>query len=369
MDALNLESPAWSWPRIRLRWALLAGLFFFLNALRLALTVALDLKASGSTTPWQEPLVWELTSGFLVWAMVPLAQAAALNAPWKRVRWGRFTAIHLGAAALFWVLHVAGMWTLRTAVYRVAGWGAYDYGDILFRAPMEGLKDLIAFAAFATLFHVLAQRRRRVEQELASAQLESDLREARLQALSAQLDPHFLFNALNTLSAVMYEDLGKADRLLGDLGQMLRDGLEAGGATWSLGRELHHLAHYLAFVDARFGDRVRVEQVIAAGLGSFEVPRFALQRLVENALKHNESEAGRQLCIAVEAWQEGESVRLSVRDDGVGFAATEVPGLGLGNLRHSLELLHGGQASLEVRKPKEGGAEVVLKLPMETAYG
>ena len=225
MESLKEQSPVWLWPQIKFRWAMLAGAFFFLNALRLALTVALDLKASGSPTPWQEPMVWELTSALVVWAMLPLAQIAALNAPWKRVRWGRFIAIHIGAAAIFWALHVAGMWSLRSVVYRMAGWGAYNYGDMVFRAPMEGLKDLMSFAAFAALFHALDIRRGRQERELEAARLESELREARLQALSAQLDPHFLFNALNTLSAVMYEDLSKADRLLGDLGQMLRDGL------------------------------------------------------------------------------------------------------------------------------------------------
>ncbi|MBK8727796.1 MAG: histidine kinase [Holophagaceae bacterium] len=130
------------------------------------------------------------------------------------------------------------MWALRTVVYRLAGWGAYDYGNLAFRAPMEGLKDLIGFAALAALFHVVEIRRRRSGGERRRALLESELRKARLQALSAQLDPHFLFNALNTLSSVMYEDLAKADRLLGDLGLMLRDGLEAGGATWTLDREL-----------------------------------------------------------------------------------------------------------------------------------
>jgi hypothetical protein len=369
MDANSEQTPAWRWPTIRLRWALLAGAFFFLNALRLALTVALDLRASGSRTPWQEPLVWELTSGFLVWAMLPLAQAAALNAPWKRSAWGRFIGIHLAATALFWVLHVAGMWSLRTVVYRLAGWGAYDYGDILYRAPMEGLKDILGFAGLAASFHVVEIRRQRQERELAAARLESELREARLQALSAQLDPHFLFNALNTLSAVMYEDLAKADRLLGDLGQMLRDGLESGGASWTLDRELSHLDHYLAFVEARFGERVKVERSIAAGLGGFEVPRFALQRLVENALKHNGDAVGRSLHISVDARIDGEVIRLVVADDGVGFREADAQGLGLENLRRSLELMHEARAGFAAGNRAGGGAEVVLRLPREARHG
>jgi LytS/YehU family sensor histidine kinase len=285
------------------------------------------------------------------------------------VSWSRFVGIHLAATAVFWVLHVAGMWSLRMGVYHLAGWGAYDYGDMVFRAPMEGLKDFMSFAAFAAVFHIVDIRRRRQERDLASAQLESELREARLQALSAQLDPHFLFNALNTLSAVMFDDLAKADRLLGDLGQMLRDGLEAGGSTWNLDRELAYLAHYLAFVEARFGDRVRVELVIAEGIGSVPVPRFALQRLVENALKHNESQAGQFLHIRVEGRREGGSMRLAVQDDGTGFADADTSGLGLDNLRRSLELLYGSRSSLDAHNRDGGGAEVVLILPTEASHG
>ncbi len=369
METFREQSPPWRWPTIQLRWALMSGAFFFLNALRLALTVALDLKASGSPTPWQEPLVWELTSALVVWAMLPLTQIAALNAPWRRTGWGRFLAVHLGAALLFWILHVAGMWSLRTVVYRLAGWGAYDYGNIAFRAPMEGLKDLIGFAALAALFHVVEIRRRRSEGELAAARLESELREARLQALSAQLDPHFLFNALNTLSSVMYEDLAKADRLLGDLGLMLRDGLESGGSTWTLDRELAYLDHYLAFVEARFGDRVQVTRTIAPGLGRLSVPRFALQRLVENALKHNEDAVGRSLQVTVSVQADGAMARLSVTDDGTGFRDAQPMGIGLDNLRRSLDLLHDSRASLQIGNRPGGGAEVVILLPREAGHG
>jgi LytS/YehU family sensor histidine kinase len=261
------------------------------------------------------------------------------------------------------------LWSLRTAIYRLAGWGAYDYGDIVFRAPMEGLKDAAAFAALAGIFHVVDIRRQRQARELAAARLETELREARLQILSGQLDPHFLFNALNTLSAVMYEDLARADRLLGDLGQMLRNGLDAGSAVWTLDQELAHLAHYLAFVEARFGDRIRVSQAIEPGLGALPLPRFALQRLVENALKHNEDTAGRILHISVAARWDGASACLFVTDDGAGFQGGEATGLGLDNLRRSLALLHGDRARLDAANRPEGGAEVSIMLPLEASRG
>jgi LytS/YehU family sensor histidine kinase len=161
----------------------------------------------------------------------------------------------------------------------------------------------------------------------------------------------------------MYEDLAKADRLLGDLGAMLRDGLAAEGPTWPLEGELAHLAHYLAFVEARFGDRVAVDLRVQAGLGGLEVPRFALQRLVENALKHNADAVGRVLRVTVEARREAGAVRLTVSDDGAGFAPGAKDGVGLENLRRSLDLLHDARARLETGNGPGGGAVVAMTLP------
>jgi LytS/YehU family sensor histidine kinase len=232
---------------------------------------------------------------------------------------------------------------------------------------MEGFKDVITFSVLALLFHFLEARQLRQARDMAAAHLETELREARLQALSAQLDPHFLFNALNTLSALMYEDLPKTDQLITALGQMLRDGLQAEGPTWSMDQELEHLQHYLAFAEARFGDRLQVEQAIDAGLGKVPVPRFSLQRLVENALKHNEGTPGRVLHVQVEARQDAGLAYLSVMDDGIGFIPEKTGGVGLDNLRRSLALLHGDRGQLQLDNAPTGGARVTLSLPVEAS--
>lgn len=359
----------WRWPRITGRWAALTGAFFLLNALWRGAMVNFDLQGSGAHVPWPEPYVWELTSGLFVWALVPLIQTVVLNAPWRQVPWARFAALHLVGGLAFWLLHVAGLWGSRMLIYRSVGWGTYHYGDLLPRILGEGGKDLFSFGVLAALLHMVALRQARQARELALSRLESELREARLQALAAQLDPHFLFNALNTLSAVMYEDVPKADSLISDLGLMLRDTLQADGPTWSLERERVYLEHYLAFVRARFGDRVQVDLDLAPGLGATPVPRFALQRLVENALKHNEAEAGRMLHIRVSARREGRNLRLGVVDDGVGFPSGAEPGVGLANLARSLELLHGGDARLEAVNGEGGGACVTLEVPLEPSRG
>ena len=360
-DAATLS--AWTWPRIRGRWAAWTGAFFLVNALWRAMVVVLDLRASGIGTPWPEPFLWELTSGLVVWLLLPLVQAVVLNAPWGG-RWPRFVALHLSGSLVFWLLHVAGLWGLRLVLYPLLGWGAYRYGEVLPRVLMEGGKDVLAFATLAAVFHVIEARRARQARELATARLEAELKEARLQALAAQLDPHFLFNALNTLSSVMYEDLDKADRLFAALGQMLRDTLEASGPTWTLARERAHLDAFLAFAEARFGDRLRVTQAWDPGLADLPVPRLALQRLVENALKHNADIAGRVLSLRVEARREVEAGLLRVTDDGVGFGAEAEEGVGLSNLRRSLSLLHGDRARLEIGAVPGGGARVTLLLPM-----
>ena len=364
----DAPAPTWQWPRLRGRWVFWTGAFFLLNALWRALVVVLDLRASGNGTPWPEPFLWELTSGVVVWLLIPLVQVVVLNAPW-RDRGLRFLALHLGGAVAFWLLHVAGLWSLRLVLYPRLGWGAYHYGEILPRVLMEGGKDLFTFATFAAVLHALEARRARQARELATARLETELREARLQALAAQLDPHFLFNALNTLSSVMYEDLGKADRLFAALGQMLRDTLEASGPTWTLARERAHLDAFLAFAEARFGDRLRVVQAWDPGLGDLMVPRLVLQRLVENALKHNAEAAGRVLALEVEARRRGADLWLRVADDGAGFAPGSEEGVGLSNLRRSLGLLHGDRARLDLDSAPGGGARITLLLPAEPRHG
>lgn len=363
------EPSTWRWPQLRLHWVVMTLVLLLANGVWRAVTVNLDLRASGFPTPFEKPLVWELTSALVVWALLPMIQTVALNAPRKRTQWARFLGLHLGGCLLFWGMHVAGMWILRIWIYRAAGWGFYDYGQMVYRVPMEGFKDVITFSVLALLFHLLEIRRARQVREMAAAHLATELREARLQALSAQLDPHFLFNALNTLSALMYEDLAKADHLITALGQMLRDGLQAEGPTWPLDRELEHLQHYLAFAEARFGDRLQVEQAIEAGLGSLPVPRFALQRLVENALKHNEGTPGRVLHVRVEVRREEGLTRLSVADDGVGFLNGSSGGVGLDNLRRCLALLHGDRGVLEAGDTSEGGAQVSFRLPSEAVHG
>jgi LytS/YehU family sensor histidine kinase len=294
--------------------------------------------------------------------------ACAFNAPVPAGRWGRFITIHLGGWIVYWALKAFLMLTPRFLLYRAFGWGTYSYMDWPAHLAMEAMKDLLSYGLIAFAFLMWWMWRDREAKQLRQAQLEAELRDAQLRQLTGQLDPHFLFNALNTVSAVMYEDLGRTDALLADLGQLLRAGLERRGPTWSLQEEAAHLQRYGALLLARFGDRLSLALDLDAAPGAAPVPRFALQRLVENAVKHNQDRT-EPLAVRVSAKAEGGRLQLEVVDDGAGFrdpaAALVGEGHGLRGLAEVLRLLHGGAATLELGEAPGGGARVRLALPLE----
>lgn len=365
----------WRWPVIRARPALVLLGFGVAFGLWQGSTVWLAQRADDSTVPWTRPFLWELTGALAAFPLLPILQTAFLNAPSLRevVRgrgalWGLFLGIHLGAFLLYTSLHILLMAGSRHLLYALLGWGTYDYGRLGFRMPMELQKDLIVYVLAITGLTFHGAWKERQEKALREAQLEGQLKAAQLRALMGQLNPHFLFNALNTISSVMYEDLAKTDRLLSDLGLLLRESLEHGtGPTWPLGDERRHTERFLALMQARFGERLRVRWELEPGLEPLPVPRFALQLLVENALKHNQEQLS-GLEVRLRARREGGTLLLEVEDTGRGFAhpssAQHGSGIGLSGLRQALELLHGPEGHLELGAGPEGGARVRIQLPV-----
>ncbi len=165
----------------------------------------------------------------------------------------------------------------------------------------------------------------------------------------------------------MYEDLARTDRLLSDLGGLLRASLERREATWTLAEERAQAARFVALLTARFGERVAVHWDVAPGLERAPVPCFALQALVENAVKHNQDRT-EPLEVRIRARDAGAGWRLEVEDTGRGFgdrSPASGPGVGLAHLERVLALLHDGRARLERGQGPEGGARVSLWLPRE----
>jgi sensor histidine kinase YesM len=202
------------------------------------------------------------------------------------------------------------------------------------------------------------------EQAAAAARAERHATEATLAALQAQMNPHFLFNALNTVASLVRTDPRAAESTVLSLSDVLRRTLQrSSDRLCPLGDEVEYVKAYLAVERERFTDRLRVEWTIDPETTGFMVPPMILQPLVENAIRHGvgASRAGGRLRIS--ATRAGERLRVVVEDDGDGFPPRYREGTGLGNLRTRLRALYGDGASLEIGSPPQG-ASVTVDVPI-----
>ena len=215
-----------------------------------------------------------------------------------------------------------------------------------------------------------ASRLRRRERE--AALLQTQLRDAQLSALRMQLQPHFLFNSLNAVMALVRDrDTKRAVQALSLLSDVLRATVNAGDAhETTLAAEIDFVTRYLAIEQVRFGERLRVAIDVAEEVADARVPVFILQPFVENALKHGvlRERGGNE--IVIRARRDGASLVLEVCDDGVGLVPTGASGSGVGiaNARRRLQQMHGSSATLDVRNASNGrGVDVQITMPLERA--
>src|SRR5262245_36355785 len=206
------------------------------------------------------------------------------------------------------------------------------------------------------------------ERDAQAAALEAQLREAQLSALRMQLQPHFLFNSLNAVMALVRDrDTDRAIRALALLSDVLRTTMNAGDAhETTLGAEIDFVRRYLDIEQIRFDDRLSVVIDVPDRLDAARVPVFILQPFVENALKHGvlRGRGGNEIAVSARATES--SLVLHVRDDGCGLApATSGSGVGISNARRRLERMYGASAELVVRnRAHAAGVEVTITLPL-----
>ena len=204
--------------------------------------------------------------------------------------------------------------------------------------------------------------------ELRGSQLETQVAQARLGALKAQLQPHFLFNTLNAIVVLVRQQKGQqAEETLARFSDLLRAVLaDMDAQEVTLGRELEYLKLYLSIEQVRFSDRLHVVIDVDPELLDASVPHMGLQPIVENAIRHGVGRRSTPGAIEIRAERAGETLRISVRDDGPGFGANGVGGgmgLGLTNTRARLKQLYGEGAELRTGAGPQGGALVTMELP------
>lgn len=364
------ERTALVWPTIDRRAALvLFGLFVGI-AVTQGIAMASVLRARGVPAFLWLEIVGYVAGGVGAWLGLPVVQLAVANARDLRLGPRRLVLVHLGAYAAFTLVHSSVMVLLRALAGLASPLVAARYGSPAAQVVYEVQSDLILYPALAGLWYALRSLDDRRRAEVRAAELERDLAQARLDALSARLDPHFLFNALHTIGSLMHEDLARTDELIAGLGDVLRATLREDGAIWTLREERAHTETYVRIQQARFGERLEVvwrPEPWPAAMLDARVPRFSLQSLVENAIKHN-AEREEPLHVVIEAATEGAHVVLSVEDDGVGLGRRAPgPGSGLRRLEETLRLALGDDATLALGPTTRGGARAVLRVPLATA--
>jgi len=221
------------------------------------------------------------------------------------------------------------------------------------------------YTAVIVVLHTIRYQRALREREVAQSRLEAQLAQARLTALRAQLNPHFLFNTLHSVSALMGRDVPGARQMLARLSELLRLALEGGAEQeCTLREEMEFVDHYLAIQQIRFRDRLQVSRDLPPETLEARVPRLLLQPLVENTIQHALQPRNSSTRVHIAAARHGGSVRLTVRDDGRGLQADGVEErIGLGNTRARVEGLYGTAGALRVRALDGGGTAVEITLP------
>lgn len=321
-----------------------------------------------------KPSILEPLSGALadwyVWALLtPAILAIGRRFPLVRAGWWWRSVPALFVAGLvFTVLRIA----IRTGVGAVIpGIPTMRFEGALISQFHIQVATFWVILGIGAAFEYYGKYR---ERELRASQLESRLAQAQLEVLRMQLQPHFLFNTLHTISAFMQEgEIEAADRMISRLSDLLRLALEGAGAQEvPLRQEMDFLRRYLEIQQIRFQDQLRVRLDVPDDLLDAFVPNLILQPLVENAIKHGVTPRAEGGEVSVRVSRDDGVLHVAVRDDGPGVAAEAAGngnGVGLANTRARLDQLYGERHRFSVGNHPDGGALVELAIPYRRQSG
>jgi two-component system LytT family sensor kinase len=317
---------------------------------------SLDRVAHARPPAWGETFLDQATGFYFTMLLLPAIFGVARRWPFR----GSFArvGIHVVAVLLYSVVHTSLLWGSRTILSPWFGLGPYDYGAMPVRYLMEFPSDVIGYTMWVTSYTLY-------HNWLRAKEIETQLVSARLASLTHQLQPHFLFNALNAVSATMYEDVGRADRMIERISDFLRATLKLPDSPMvPLDAELALARQYLEVMKARLEDRLQFEIRCDADAQSARVPALLLQPLVENAIEHGQDPASGRLDVTVDAARSNGFVTISIQDRGPGFSSSAPGGNGhgLSNARSRLKAAYGDRASLDLNGGSSG-ARVEIRIP------
>lgn len=370
-------SPVWNNPRrvenssyARLR------LVLFSFAAWTAVGVVFAMPRLASTGAWWFVLRSSLAQWWAWGLLVPLIVAIDRRLPIAVNSLGTRLGVHI-AIGLPTTLVYSYASAMLQAILGTKSWGgAVGFGPL--HAAVEGgfLWNLLVYLLVVGGWQAVQYSQHYLASQLKFERLERNFSEARLNALRMQLDPHFLFNALNTISSLVASQPKLARGMIEQLGDLLRLSLESGRRQQvRLSEELEFLGHYLAIQKTRFGDGLNVVIDVSASARDVMVPSLILQPLVENAVRHGLSPRPGGGTVWVQATIDDDVLYITVEDDGIGLGenwAEDRVGLGLGVTRERIAVLHPAEgAGLQIGPRESGGTRVRVSIPASSAgaYG
>lgn len=317
--------------------------------------------------------------------LTPLAFALAMRFPIQRENWVHRALLHLLFGIAFSVGHVTlrgltpyAAWDPKLGAFTSAVWNSQAH---VFRIQWHILKTMFlsnvvdditgTYAPIVLVAHAVSYYRRFRDRELHSTKLEMQLAKSHLQALKSHLQPHFLFNTMHSISALMLTDVRAADKMMARLSDLLRMSLQTNGAQMTcLSRELEFVAGYLEIEKIRLRERLNVVLDIAPETLDAQVPSLLLQPLVENAIRHGIARLSSGGTISITSSHDGANLYLRVRDNGPGLIeANRAPsrtGLGLTTTRERLQTIYGSQQTFILCGAPGGGVDVSVRIPFRT---
>ena len=357
--------------RYGLRWwvVLLAATFLGLGSTILAWQFSLAIGRVN--TDWRTLLVLNSAYWYLWAAFTPAI--VWLSQHYRFERQGLFRAIlvHIPSVAIFSFGHIAVMGGVQWWIAAARG-QAFPWWEEVQNTALQYFDwEMMTYWAIVGLSHAVLYYRESRDRAVRASQLETKLVEAQLKALQQQLHPHFLFNTLHAISALMHRDVDAADRTLMRLSDLLRLTLEnIGQQEVTLQSELEFLSKYLQIEQTRFADRLIVRFDVEPATLDTQVPHLVLQPLVENAIKHGVAKKTGPGHIDISARRDGDKLLLEVRDDGVGLSEDALTalqkGIGVSTTRARLQHLFGADYRFEFHR-LHAGLAVVIALPWRSS--
>ena len=318
---------------------------------------------------WQQALLLSLTLWWCWGMLTPLILWVDRQIPVSKKQLARRVLAHILPSLLVTSLYVYLLGAVRAAL-GMHEWRGLPTAGFLFNS-LRGLFlwNCLIYWFILGVWQAYRYYEHYIASELRLERLEKSFSEARLNALRMQLDPHFLFNALNTISSQLERDPKLARRMIEHLGDLLRLSLASRDRQEvPLVEEIAFLEHYLAIQKIRFGDHLQIETQIAPDVKYASVPCLFVQPLVENAIRHGISRRASGGTVIVSAQRDGNRLDIRVLDDGVGLPSgwtLENSGVGLSVTRQRIAALYPeGETGFAVNRRAGGGTEVEISLPL-----